>query len=188
VADVILGAIEPGGRLPMTWPGEERDVPVIDVTPRAGVLRYDEGIHIGYRAWLKAGAVPAYPFGSGGGYTRFAVGSATVRDMTVPEEGVAVHVRVANVGKRAGKHVLQVYAARADSQIDRPEKWLVGFTAVRLIPGASEDVVINVPRRAFAHWDESRGEWGFEPGMFDLHIARSVTDTDVVLPVVVDRA
>src|SRR5439155_6392138 len=60
LADVLLGRTEPGGRLPTTWPREQPDVPVIDVTPQDGVVRYDEGIHIGYRAWLKAGTQPAY--------------------------------------------------------------------------------------------------------------------------------
>src|SRR5665648_628239 len=57
LADVLSGAVEPGGRLPTTWPGTEADVPVLDVRPTDGVLRYDEGIHIGYRAWQRIGRV-----------------------------------------------------------------------------------------------------------------------------------
>jgi beta-glucosidase len=69
LADVLLGTAEPGGRLPTTWAAEERDVPVLSTRPTEGVLAYTEGIHIGYRAWLRAGAGPAYPFGHGLGYT-----------------------------------------------------------------------------------------------------------------------
>ena len=56
VADVLLGAAEPGGRLPTTWPAAESDVPVLSTTPVDGTLEYSEGIHIGYRAWLRQGA------------------------------------------------------------------------------------------------------------------------------------
>ena len=69
VADVLLGVAEPGGRLPTTWPAAEADVPVLSTTPVDGVLDYAEGIHIGYRAWLRQDAAPAYWFGSGLGYT-----------------------------------------------------------------------------------------------------------------------
>ena len=70
VADVLLGAAEPGGRLPTTWPADEADVPVLSTTPVDGVLEYTEGIHIGYRAWLKQDTAPAYWFGAGRGYAQ----------------------------------------------------------------------------------------------------------------------
>ena len=73
VADVLLGAAEPGGRLPTTWPAAEADVPVLSTTPAGGKLDYAEGIHIGYRAWLRQDAAPAYWFGAGLGYTDIAV-------------------------------------------------------------------------------------------------------------------
>ena len=66
---MLLGAAEPGGRLPTTWPAAQEDVPVLDVTPMRRRGRYDEGIHIGYRAWLKPARAPAYAFGFGLGYT-----------------------------------------------------------------------------------------------------------------------
>ena len=73
VADVLLGAAEPGGRLTTTWPAAEADVPVLSTTPADGRLEYAEGIHIGYRAWLRQDAVPAYWFGAGLGYTDITV-------------------------------------------------------------------------------------------------------------------
>lgn len=74
LADVLLGRREPGGRLPTTWPAAEGDVPVLSTSPVDGSLRYAEGIHIGYRAWLRAGATPMYPFGHGLGYTSWQLG------------------------------------------------------------------------------------------------------------------
>lgn len=164
LADVLLGVVEPGGRLPTTWPREQADVPVIDVTPRDGEVRYDEGIHIGYRAWLRAGAEPAYEFGHGLGYTTWSLsdlrGSATTASVTVQ-----------NTGERSGKHVVQVYAERPGSTVDRPTRWLAGFTVVRLAPGESRDVTIPLHQHTFNHWDNG---WTTEPGDFTLRAGSSV--------------
>ncbi|WP_083420905.1 beta-glucosidase [Curtobacterium sp. MCBA15_009] len=174
VADVLTGAQEPGGRLPTTWPAAMADVPVLDVTPVDGLVRYDEGVHIGYRAWLRAGTEPAYPFGHGLGYTTWTI-EGVAATPTVGEGGTAVvTATVANTGDRAGKHVVQVYASRGASAVDRPVRWLVGFAPVRLDAGESTEVSIEVPARAFAHWQD--GAWRYEPGAFTLHVGASVTD------------
>jgi beta-glucosidase len=90
---------------------------------------------------------------------------------------MTVTAMVANTGERAGKHVVQVYASRAGTAIDRPVRWLVGFAPVRLGAGESTEVSIEVPARAFAHWvGERDGSWGYEPGEFTLHVGGSVVD------------
>ncbi|HEY8720786.1 beta-glucosidase family protein [Pengzhenrongella sp.] len=178
IADVLLGAAEPGGRLATTWPAAMADVPVLSTTPSDGALRYDEGVHIGYRAWLKAGAVPAFGFGSGLGYTTW-----TFDKLEVSPDGdgaFTARVAVTNTGARAGKHVVQVYAERPDSTVDRPVRWLVGFAPVRLAPGESASVDIAVPARAFAHWDAG---WQCEPGAFTLLAGSSVADLPVTATV-----
>jgi len=170
LADVLTGAAEPGGRLPTTWPAALADVPVTDVTPDAGVLRYTEGIHVGYRAWLRAGAAPAFPFGHGLGYTTWAWDAAG-------RDGDAVAVTVRNTGERAGKQVVQVYAERADSTVERPVRWLVGHAVVRAEAGATASVVVPVPARRLAHWVGGRdGDWSVEPGAYTLHVGASVAD------------
>ncbi|MFD3802933.1 glycoside hydrolase family 3 C-terminal domain-containing protein [Streptomyces sp. NPDC058619] len=73
LADVLLGRAEPGGRLPTTWPATLADAPVRTTRPTRGVLPYEEGLHIGHRAWLRAGTAPAYWFGHGLGYTTWEV-------------------------------------------------------------------------------------------------------------------
>jgi len=182
LTDILFGDREPGGRLPTTWPITEADVPVIDVTPVDGDVRYDEGIHIGYRAWLKAGTQPAYEFGFGLGYTRFELSDAQVAgfaeaasDSANPEAiaPAELSITVTNVGERAGKHVVQVYAERADSAVDRPVRWLVGFAPVRLAAGASETVRIPVSTRALAYWANG---WCYEAGDFTLRVGSSVSD------------
>lgn len=170
LGDILCGAEEPGGRLPTTWPRAFEDVPVLGVTPRNGTLAYDEGVHIGHRAWLRAGREPRYWFGDGAGYTTFDVGRPTAAAVA---DGFEVVVDVRNTGERAGKHVVEVYAARPSSAVDRPVRWLAGFQAVRLAPGDATEVRIAVPRRVFAHWD---GGWSYEPGEFELAVARSAGD------------
>jgi len=159
LADVLFGAAEPGGRLPTTWPKSADGLP--SVTPVDGVLTYSEGLAIGYRGPTE----PLLPFGHGLGYT--------------PWEYLAMDgatVRLCNTGTRRGREVVQVYASRPDSAVQRPPRWLVGFAAIEA--DAGEEIVIDIPLspRAFAHWDEG---WQTEPGEFVLEAGRSVADLRV---------
>ena len=166
VADVLTGTAEPGGRLPTTWPAALADVPVTEVVPADGRLDYREGLHIGYRAWLKADAEPAFPFGHGLGYTTWTWDAAQ-------RVGDTVEVTLVNTGERVGKHVVQVYAERADSTVERPARWLVGFATVQAAPGETVTAAIPVPSRRLAHW---AGEWVVEPGEYTLRAGASVAD------------
>lgn len=173
LADVLLGAVEPGGRLPTTWPKALEDVPVLDVTPVDGVLRYDEGVHIGYRAWLKAGTEPAFPFGSGLGYTSWRLGGLRVEGPVSPGVDGRVRVAVENTGQRPGKQVVQVYLARPDSAVDRPVRWLAAHGVVRAAAGEAVELALPLPARAFADW---RDGWHYETGAFEVHVGTSAVD------------
>lgn len=182
LGDVLLGIREPGGRLPTTWPAAEADVPVTNVTPVDGVVRYDEGIHIGYRAWLRAGTAPAYPFGFGLGYTTIAPTRLEAPDTVTPDRPVTVSVTVTNTGARSGKQVVQAYLRRSESAVDRPERWLAAFAPVIVDAGESRVVELTIPARAFAYWDEARASesatrgWRYEPGDFEVLVGSSVDD------------
>lgn len=177
VADILFGVAEPGGRLTTSWPATLEDVPVIDVTPQGGRLEYAEGIHVGYRAWLRTGRTPAYPFGFGLGYTTWSFDAIEVTDATgdgAEASGDAiVSVTVTNTGDRAGKHVVQVYAEREDSEVERPVRWLVGFAVVRAEAGETVVAEVPVAARRFAHWD---GGWQLEPGEYTLLAGSSVDE------------
>jgi beta-glucosidase len=166
VADILIGEAEPGGRLPTTWPVALTDVPVTQVAPIDGRLDYSEGLHVGYRAWLRAGVAPAFPFGHGLSYTTWSWGSAH-------RVGDALEVTLANTGTRAGKQVVQVYAEREDSAVERPERWLVGFAPVFADAGQTVTATIQLPARRFAHWSDG---WVVEPGGYSLRVGASVED------------
>ena len=167
LADVLLGEAEPGGRLPTTWPASEDGLP--SAQPDDGVLTYTEGLFIGYRAFDRDGREPLFPFGYGRGYTTWSYDSITVDcDEATPsgKPGVAVCVEVRNTGSRPGREVVQVYASRPDSAVERPVRWLAGFAAVDADPGETVTVGILLPERAFQHWAD--GGWTLEAGTFAL--------------------
>jgi beta-glucosidase len=171
VADVLLGVAEPGGRLPTTWPAAEADVPVLSTTPVDGALPYDEDIHIGYRAWLRHAAAPSYWFGHGLGYTDIALTHVEAPGQIRADSTVTVTVDVENRGPRDGKQVVQVYAERRDSVVDRPVRWLVGFAPVRVAAGEKARIGVDVSTRLLAHWADG---WVYEPGEYVLHVGTSV--------------
>ena len=181
IAAILVGDHEPGGRLTTTWPATTDDVPVLDVTPVDGVLDYAEGLHIGYRAWLRSPHRPAYEFGWGLGYTSWHLGGATIEGRLTDDTAV-VSLSVTNTGNRSGKQVVQVYAERADSEIDRPARWLVGSAVARVAAGETAVVSIPLRARSFAHWNEHDG-WAIEDGVFGLRVGTSVSVTPVALEV-----
>jgi beta-glucosidase len=182
LADVLLGDAEPGGRLPTTWPADEEGLP--STQPSGGVLPYTEGLFIGYRGYDRDGRRPLFPFGHGSGYTTWSYDSITAdRDEVNPadaasagapgvgQQSVAVCVEVRNTGARPGREVVQVYASRPDSAVERPVKWLAGFAAVDAGPGETVNVGILIPERAFEHWSD--GGWTLEAGTFTLSAGSS---------------
>ncbi|WP_420080880.1 beta-glucosidase family protein [Streptomyces sp. JL4002] len=170
LADVLLGAEEPGGRLPTTWPARFADAPVTEVVPVDGRLEYREGLFIGYRAYERNGIVPAFPFGHGLGYTDWAYESLEATADTV-------RVRVTNTGTRPGREVVQVYLAPLDDAVERPASWLAAFTGVQAGPGESVEAEIALPARAFEIWDEEARAWRRIGGAYEVRASRSHGDT-----------
>lgn len=160
LADVLHGRAEPGGRLPTTWPREERDVPVWAVEPKDGLLEYPENLLIGYKAWDRQAVKPLYPFGHGLGYTDW-----VYETLVATPEKVLVTVR--NDGLRPGREVVQVYAAK-----DR-QRWLAGFAVVQADPGEVVTAEIVLPERTFEQWHDG---WQRVAGDYALHAGRSIGD------------
>ncbi|GGL17733.1 glycoside hydrolase family 3 protein [Mangrovihabitans endophyticus] len=172
LADVLLGVAEPGGRLPTTWPRREQDVPVYAVTPADGVVRYDEGVFVGYRAWQRDGIHPRYAFGHGSGYTTWRYEELAVS----PTEAM---VTLTNTGARTGRETVQVYAGPASEPSlpgivpPRPPWWLTGFATVTAHPGETVTVRIPLAERAFQVWDDG---WHTVPGTYHMVAAHALDD------------
>ncbi|WP_415939854.1 glycoside hydrolase family 3 C-terminal domain-containing protein [Streptomyces sp. 039-1] len=173
LADVLFGHAEPGGRLPTTWAATLADAPVTRTGPVDGRLDYDEGLHIGYRAWARHHRTPAYWFGHGLGYTTWAYEALDVPDDLVAGESFTVRVGLRNTGGRPGREVVQVYLAGPPGPLERPERWLAGYTAVHAAPGERTTAVVRIPGRALRHWDEDDHAWRTRPGPYRVLAGRS---------------
>ncbi|WP_150251152.1 beta-glucosidase family protein [Nocardiopsis deserti] len=181
LADTLTGRSEPTGRLPWTLPRDHADVPVMDTSPHEGVLAYDEGVFVGYRAYDRDGREPHRPFGFGLGYTDWEISGALL-DGALPERvgglltgPVRVTATLANTGARPGRHVVQVYVEPpADGTGPaRPVRTLAAFASVRVASGARTDVHLDIPPRAFAVWDPAAHSWRTPAGVYRLAVGSS---------------
>jgi beta-glucosidase len=177
LADVLLGRAEPGGRLPVTLPARESDCPVLHVVPRDGRVDYAEGLLVGYRGYDAAGITPMFAFGHGLGYTQWAYESASVAGpMPAPGGDVRIRVVVRNTGSRPGREIVQAYVAGPAAGAGRPVRVLGAFGTAVAAPGERADVVLTVPARILAVWDQAAGGWAWPPGTFTIEVGRSSRD------------
>ena len=177
LTDVLLGAAEPGGRLPVTLPVAEADCPVLAAVPEAdGALPYAEGLLIGYRGYDAAGTRPQYPFGHGLGYTSWAYESVAACAELAAGCDLDLTVTVRNTGSRPGREVIQAYVAGPPGEPGRPVRALAGFASAAAEPGSAVQVRLRIPARAFARWDEQAGGWAWPAGPFEVQVGRSARD------------
>jgi beta-glucosidase len=174
LADVLLGRVEPGGRLPMTFPASPQDAAVLDPAPDdpdAERWHYREGLLIGYRHFDRYELEPAYCFGHGLGYTSF-----SYEDLHVSQEGgeVLVMVRVRNCGRRRGKEVVQLYLGSDDPR--RPVRELKAFGHIELDGGAAGELTLTLDERSFSQWDGEADRFALIPGTHELAVGRSSRD------------
>lgn len=178
LADVLTGALDPGGRLPTTFPHRLEDIPaMLNYPGENNEVLYGEGLFIGYRAFDKIKTEPLFPFGFGLSYTTFELGAPAVSSPTVGAgQTVRVTVPVTNNGARPGDCVVQLYVHDVESSLVRPEKELKGFARVHLDAGASDRVTIELDERAFQFWDPAVHGWRAEAGAFELRVGLSAAD------------
>lgn len=176
LADVLFGDAEPGGRLPTTWAASLADAHVTHAQPVDGRLAYDDGVHIGHRAWLLTGRQPAYWFGHGLGYTTWDYETVHAPAEVTEGSSFTVRVQVRNTGERPGREVVQVYLARTESTVERPVRWFAGYAAVHAEAGASATAVVEVSPHALRHWSEADEAWRTEPGTYRITVGRSAGD------------
>ncbi len=183
LADVLLGRAEPSGRLPWTLPARATDVPVPHAVPVDGVVDYHERLHIGHRAYDRAGIEPAFPFGHGLGWTTWSYVAAEAPEPSVPAQlpcpasgdGLPVTVTLTNTGPRRGREVVQAYLEAPAAPGD-PVRVLAGFTVAEAEAGETTTVTLTVPWRTFHTWDDVHQRWRPRTGPCRLRIGRSSRD------------
>ena len=183
IAGVLFGDVEPGGRLPMTFPASEDQGPATDPTQYPGVdgtVHYDEGIDVGYRWYDRAGQTPLFPFGYGLSYTPFTLD----RPRVVRRHGRwRVSVRVTNTGDRTGTAVVQLYVRFPDAA-DEPPSQLRGFGKVELRAGKRKRVAkMLLDASSFSTWSTAENRWTVVPGRYELRAGTS--SRDLTAPVTV---
>jgi beta-glucosidase len=178
IAEVLSGAVNPSGRLPITFPES------LDQTPRPELpglgtpwgtpvtIEYDEGAEIGYRWFAKTGAKPLYAFGHGLSYTTFEYGDLEVDG----GDTVTATFTVTNTGDRAGADVPQLYLTGAAG--DRRMR-LLGFQRVELEPGESERVTLTADRRLLARFDAEAGQWRIDEGTYEIALGKAADALDL---------
>ncbi|MCX7680612.1 MAG: glycoside hydrolase family 3 C-terminal domain-containing protein [Anaerolineae bacterium] len=176
LANILLGAVNPSGKLSFTIPRRYQDNPTFINYPGAREVRYGEGIFVGYRYYDAKEIEPLFPFGFGLSYTTFEYSDLRVPEQARIGEPVEVTVTVRNTGDRAGKEVVQLYVGDRVASLPRPPRELKGFAKVALQPGESRTVHFTLERRAFAFYDPWRREWVVEPGEFEILVGASSRD------------
>jgi beta-glucosidase len=173
LAEVLLGRAEPTGRLPVTFPAREVDLPPFDNV--ALTVQYD--LWHGYRHLGRQGIAAIFPFGHGLAYTTFEYGDARVEPSTATAgDSVLVHVAVRNTGARVGTETVQLYVTPPETSVDRGVRTLRGFVQLEVAPGAEAQGVISLSVADLATWDPERDVWHLEPGDYRLSIARNAED------------
>ncbi len=119
-------------------------------------IKYGDGLMVGYRYWTTTGKHPLYPFGFGLSYTTFSFSHLQAPATAVSGSTVSVTFDVTNTGSVAGAEVAQLYVSDPSAKANRPERELKGFAKVRLAPGETRHVTLNLDARAFSYWDATR--------------------------------
>jgi beta-glucosidase len=165
LADIILGKINPSGKLPWTIPNELKDSPAhaTNSFPGDTNVEYKEGLLVGYR-WFDTKKIdPHYPFGYGLSYTNFDFLSSNVNKNIFTE----------NDGSLDGKEVVQVYVSKLNSKVERAEKELKGFKKMTINKAQTQKVVIEIPVKELAYYNETEKKWTVEKGMYILKVGNS---------------
>jgi beta-glucosidase len=194
VAEVLFGKHNPEGKLPVSFdhsweenPSEPYYYPVKGADTRQHLdhfrglsgdfptphVRYGDKLLVGYRYWTTTGKHPLFPFGFGLSYTTFSFSNLQVPATAASGSTFAVSFDVTNTGSVAGAEVAQLYVSDPSAHVNRPERELKGFQKLRLAPGETQHVTLNLDARAFSYWDETAHKWAIDPGKFVIRVGDS---------------
>lgn len=185
LADVLSGKVNPSGKLPFSFPVKLSDcgANAFDSLAYPGDSInevYKEDILVGYR-WHDTKKIPSlFPFGHGLSYTQFKYGKPQISSSSISKgEKLTVTIPVTNIGKVAGKEVVQLYVGDEKCSLQRPVKELKKFSKVNILSGKTVDVTFTIDEDDFKFYDDRKSEWVVEPGKFKLYIGSSSVSVPV---------
>lgn len=170
LAEMLLGEINPAGKLPITWAHRYEDNPSAPYYHDPVSTRYEEGIFMGYRGFDAGDIDPLFPFGHGLSYTTFAYANLRTH------AGGRVSVEITNVGDRAGAEIAQLYVGDLVCSEPRPPRELKGFAKLTLAPGETGTASFQLTRRDFSFFHPETRAWTLEPGEFEISVGASSRD------------
>jgi beta-glucosidase len=178
LARILFGAVNPSGKLPMTFPKKLEDHPAHQLGEYPGDLTkntvyYYDDIYVGYRYYDTYGVAPLFPFGHGLSYTQFTYDSLRI---VTTDNAVEVRFIVRNTGTIKGADVAQVYVHPEQSVLPRPDQELKGFSKVELLPGESKELRIRLGPDAFSYYNDLRNDWVTDPGSYTIRVGASSRD------------
>ncbi len=190
ITAILFGDVNPSGKLPLTFPKSEADLPHPMLTkqppgpmePMPGIpewkvntktfdMQYDEGLKVGYKWYDAENKTPLFPFGFGLSYTTFAYSDLKVE----PADALSVSFTVKNTGERAGEEIAEVYAG-LPANAQEPPRRLVGWDKVALQPGESKTVTVHVEPLYLSIYDVSSKSWKLVPGQYTVSVGGSSRD------------
>ncbi|KAL6408745.1 beta-glucosidase [Ilyonectria robusta] len=180
IADVLFGDVNPGGKLPLSFPVRVEDNPAfLNYRSEHGRVLYGEDIYVGYRFYEAVKKPVQWPFGWGLSYTSFVISDLSVRLESTPKGGrLVVSASVHNTGDVGGSEVVQVYVSQRSPSINRPPKELKGFAKVYVDKGESTMAQVVIDRKyATSFWDETRHQWTEESGLYDVLVGTCSSET-----------
>jgi beta-glucosidase len=177
-ADLLLGKVNPGGKLAESWPFTEADSPTHDFFPGYPLtVEYREGPFVGYRYYDTARKPVRYPFGYGLSYTQFKYDNLNLsRKEMQDSDALSISFTVTNTGTCAGSEIVQFYVSCKNSAIIRPEQELKGFEKVFLAPGESRPASFALSGRDFAYYNAALADWHVESADYEVRISASSQD------------
>ncbi len=178
IANILFGAVNPSGKLPVTFPASVADLPR-PVIPSPGnsnapfPVNYFEGLLVGYKWYESKNLTPLFPFGFGLSYTTFSLSNAKIAGPAPGTSGFQVTFDIENTGAVAGAEVAQVYVGMTAARGEPPNR-LVGWQKVLLDPGALQHVTITVDQNGSSHplsyWDTALNTWRIAPGNYPVYL------------------
>lgn len=173
LSDILVGKINPSGKLSETFAGDYWNYGSSFGPRTAGVTRYQEGLDVGYRYFDTYGEPVAFPFGFGLSYSEF-----SYKDLKLKPHGetIGVKFKIKNASERDGKEIAQVYVRPIAPLVYRPNKELKAFRKVEIKAGESKEVKVTLDRDAFAYYSTATDGWKVDDGIYEILVASSSVD------------